>query len=111
MPDTGLHHQAYDDVALPIGEGQTISQPFTVARMTELMDVQPGERVLEVGTGSGYQAAVLAELGARVFSIERHAALLQQTDPVLKSLGSRSARAPATGRTGGPATRRSTPSW
>ena len=87
IPDTGLHQKAYHDVALPIGEGQTISQPFTVARMTELLDVQPGDRVLEVGTGSGYQAAVLAELGARVFSVERHAALLQKTDPVLKALG------------------------
>lgn len=87
IPDTGLHRQAYDDVALPIGEGQTISQPFTVARMTELLDVREGERVLEVGTGSGYQAAVLAELGARVFSVERHAALLHKTRPILKALG------------------------
>lgn len=87
VPDTGLHRQAYDDVALPIGEGQTISQPFTVARMTELLDVRDGDRVLEVGTGSGYQAAVLAELGARVFSIERHAELLRKTEPVLQSLG------------------------
>ncbi len=84
--DTSLLRQAYDDAALPIGQGQTISQPFTVARMTELLAVQPGERVLEVGTGSGYQAAVLAELGARVFSIERHAALLRRTQPVLKEL-------------------------
>ena len=87
IPDTGLHRQAYDDVALPIGEGQTISQPFTVARMTELLDVRPGERVLEVGTGSGYQAAVLAELGARVFSVERHAALLRATRAALAELG------------------------
>ena len=87
IPSTGLHHQAYDDVALPIGEGQTISQPFTVARMTELLGVRDGERVLEVGTGSGYQAAVLTELGARVFSVERHAELLQKSAPVLKALG------------------------
>lgn len=87
IPDTGFHQQAYDDVALPIGQGQTISQPFTVARMTELLDIRPGERVLEVGTGSGYQAAVLTALGARVFSIERHAPLLKQTAPVLKALG------------------------
>ena len=87
--DTSLLRQAYDDAALPIGDGQTISQPFTVARMTELLAVQPRERVLEVGTGSGYQAAVLAELGARVFSIERHAALLKRTEPVLKELGVR----------------------
>ena len=89
VPDTSLLRQAYDDVALPIGQGQTISQPFTVARMTELLAVEPGERVLEVGTGSGYQAAVLAALGARVFSIERHAALLKRTEPILKSLGVR----------------------
>ena len=84
--DTSLLRQSYDDAALPIGQGQTISQPFTVARMTELLAVRPGERVLEVGTGSGYQAAVLAELGARVFSVERHAALLRRTQPVLKEL-------------------------
>ena len=89
VPDTSLLRQAYDDVALPIGQGQTISQPSTVARMTELLAVRPGERVLEVGTGSGYQAAILAELGARVFSIERHAALLRRTEPVLRSLGVR----------------------
>ncbi|WP_412068775.1 protein-L-isoaspartate(D-aspartate) O-methyltransferase [Rubrivirga sp. IMCC43871] len=89
IPDTGLHQQAYDDVALPIGEGQTISQPFTVARMTELLDVREGERVLEIGTGSGYQAAVLTELGARVFSVERHAPLLQRTVPILRELGLR----------------------
>ena len=89
VPDTSLLRQAYDDVALPIGQGQTISQPFTVARMTELLAVAPGERVLEVGTGSGYQAAVLAALGARVFSIERHRPLLDRTVPVLKALGVR----------------------
>src|SRR6476661_434135 len=63
---------AYDDRALPIDAGQTISQPYMVARMTELLRVEPGDRILEVGTGSGYQAAVLAWLGARVTSIERH---------------------------------------
>lgn len=85
--DSGLQRQAYDDVALPIGLGQTISQPQTVARMTELLEVRPGDRVLEVGTGSGYQAAVLVELGARVFSIERHAPLLRQTEAALEALG------------------------
>ena len=87
IPDTGLHSRAYHDVALPIGQRQTISQPFTVARMTELVDVRPGDRVLEVGTGSGYQAAVLAALGARVFSVERHRALLDETLPRLRDLG------------------------
>ena len=62
---------AYDDSALPIAAGQTISQPYMVARMTELLGVTPGARVLEIGTGSGYQAAVLARLGANVVSIER----------------------------------------
>jgi protein-L-isoaspartate(D-aspartate) O-methyltransferase len=63
---------AYDDRALPIDEGQTISQPYIVARMTELLQVDPGDRILEIGTGSGYQAAVLAMLGARVRTIERY---------------------------------------
>ena len=63
--------QAYEDRPLPIGAGQTISQPYIVARMTELLAVAPGDRVLDVGTGSGYQAAVLAELGCLVTSIER----------------------------------------
>lgn len=62
---------AYKDVALPIGYGQTISQPYTVAVMTEQLKVQKGSKILEIGTGSGYQAAILAELGAHVFSIER----------------------------------------
>ncbi|MGH3972157.1 MAG: protein-L-isoaspartate(D-aspartate) O-methyltransferase [Pseudonocardiaceae bacterium] len=63
-------HRAYEDRALPIGEGQTISQPYIVALMTELLDVQPGETILEVGTGSGYQAAVAAELTDRVWTVE-----------------------------------------
>ena len=71
-----LVHRAYDDSALPIGHSQTISQPYTVAYMTECLDVQRGDKVLEVGTGSGYQAAILAEMGARVFTIERHQELL-----------------------------------
>jgi len=66
---------AYDDRALPIDAGQTISQPYMVARMTELLQVRAGDRILEIGTGSGYQAAILAALGARVTSIERHADL------------------------------------
>jgi protein-L-isoaspartate(D-aspartate) O-methyltransferase len=78
---------AYADEALPIDAGQTISQPFMVARMTELLDVQPGDRVLEIGTGSGYQAAVLARLGARVTSIERQAALVPAARARLAELG------------------------
>jgi protein-L-isoaspartate(D-aspartate) O-methyltransferase len=66
---------AYADEALPIESGQTISQPYVVARMTELLAPRPGDRILEIGTGSGYQAAILASMGAHVTSIERHAAL------------------------------------
>jgi protein-L-isoaspartate(D-aspartate) O-methyltransferase len=77
---------AYDDRALPIDAGQTISQPYMVARMTELLEVQPGDRILEVGTGSGYQAAVLAWLGARVTSIERHQALSDEARERLAQL-------------------------
>src|SRR6059058_6621359 len=70
--------RAYDDAALPIGAGQTISQPYMVARICEALAVRPGWRVLDVGTGSGYQAAVLAELGAEVVTIERIAELAEQ---------------------------------
>lgn len=66
----GVRREAYADHPLPIGDGQTISQPYIVALMTELLQVQPGHRVLEIGTGSGYQAAVLAELGVEVYTIE-----------------------------------------
>ncbi|MBI2781921.1 MAG: protein-L-isoaspartate(D-aspartate) O-methyltransferase [Chloroflexi bacterium] len=78
---------AYDDRALPIDSGQTISQPYMVARMSELLEIQPGDRILEVGTGSGYQAAVLATLGARVTSIERHADLAESARERLAGLG------------------------
>jgi protein-L-isoaspartate(D-aspartate) O-methyltransferase len=78
---------AYGDHALAIGEGQTISQPYVVARMSELLAAQPGHRVLEVGTGSGYQAAVLAELAREVISIERHAALAEAARDRLERLG------------------------
>jgi protein-L-isoaspartate(D-aspartate) O-methyltransferase len=81
--------RAYEDSALPIGEGQTISQPYTVAFMTEALHVAKGDKVLEVGTGSGYQAAVLAELGARVFSIERNLNLLAGARRVLDAEGYR----------------------
>ena len=69
-------NRAYEDSALPISDSQTISQPYTVAFMTEALAVSEGHKILEVGTGSGYQAAILAEMGARVFTIERHMGLL-----------------------------------
>jgi len=78
---------AYADNPLPIGAGQTISQPYIVARMTELLAVAPGERVLEVGTGSGYQAAVLAELDCRVTTIERDVGLAAAARERLERLG------------------------
>ena len=87
--EPALRHRAYKDEALPIGLKQTISQPFTVAYQTMLLGVRDGDKVLEVGTGSGYQAAVLRELGARVFSIERHAPLLDRTKGLLDRLGYR----------------------
>jgi protein-L-isoaspartate(D-aspartate) O-methyltransferase len=77
---------AYDDRALPIDAGQTISQPYMVARMTELLEIKPGDRILEIGTGSGYQAAILAKLGAQVTSIERHADLAEQARERLAAL-------------------------
>jgi protein-L-isoaspartate(D-aspartate) O-methyltransferase len=80
---------AYRDHPLPIGEGQTISQPYIVAFMTELLDPQPGNRVLEIGTGSGYQAAVLAQLARTVYSIEIVRPLADQAVARLRSLGYR----------------------
>lgn len=84
-----LRVRAYEDSALPIGYGQTISQPYTVARMTELLEVQPGMRVLEIGTGSGYQAMVLATMGCTVFTVERIRELYQATGGLLRQLGVR----------------------
>jgi protein-L-isoaspartate(D-aspartate) O-methyltransferase len=81
-----LRHQAYEDIALPIGDGQTISQPFVQARSCELMRLTERERVLEVGTGSGYQTALLSMLAETVFSIERIADLAHQAHEVLRSL-------------------------
>jgi protein-L-isoaspartate(D-aspartate) O-methyltransferase len=78
---------AYDDGPLPIGLGQTISQPYMVARMTELLRLAPDSRVLEIGTGSGYQAAVLAELAAEVWTVERHSDLARQAEQLLLQLG------------------------
>jgi len=87
---TDVRSQAYGDAPLPIGEGQTISQPYIVAFMTEQLGVKGGERVLEVGTGSGYQAAVLAELGAEVYTIEIVPALARRARADLERLGYRS---------------------
>jgi protein-L-isoaspartate(D-aspartate) O-methyltransferase len=78
---------AYSDEALPIASGQTISQPYIVARMTELLAPRPGDRILEIGTGSGYQAAILAKLGCRVVSIERHADLAETACARLAEIG------------------------
>lgn len=87
--EPALRNRAYLDEALPIGLKQTISQPFTVAYETMLLNPKRGERILEIGTGSGYQAAVLCEMEARVFSIERHKSLLMRTCTILEDLGYR----------------------
>ncbi len=84
--DSAFAEKAYMDQAFPIGEGQTISQPYTVAYQTMLLDVKPGEKILEIGTGSGYQAAILASLGAKVFSIERVQKLSDEAKKVLEHL-------------------------
>ncbi len=81
-----MKRYAYDNTALPISGGQTISQPYTVAYMTELLDVRPGDKVLEIGTGSGYQSAVLCEMGAKVYSIERVHDLFENTAQRFESL-------------------------
>lgn len=81
-----LRHQAYKNIALPIGKGQTISQPLTVAIMTEALNIKPGMKVLEIGTGSGYQAAILHYLGARVFTIERDFDLFKEARNRFKEL-------------------------
>ena len=83
---TGVRHRAYEDSALPIGNGQTISQPSVHARYLELLRLTGKERVLEVGTGTGYQTALLSHLAAQVFSIERVAALYERARDVLRQL-------------------------
>ena len=85
--EESLRDQAYEDHPLPIGEGQTISQPYMVARMAEVLKLAESERVLEVGTGSGYLAAVLAEQGAEIYSIEFHDSLATRAQTVLHELG------------------------
>lgn len=86
-PDDLSH--AYDNTALPIGCGQTISQPTVVARMLELLELSPADRVLDIGTGSGYHAALLSMLAAEVWTIERHARLATQAQVTLAELGMR----------------------
>ena len=84
--DNAFAELAYTDKPFQIGKGQTISQPFTVAYQTELLELKKREKVLEIGTGSGYQAAILAIMGARVFTLERHAQLHDRAKKLLKQL-------------------------
>jgi protein-L-isoaspartate(D-aspartate) O-methyltransferase len=85
--DTALISHAYEDKAFPIGEGQTISQPYTVAFQSSLLEVAPGDKILEIGTGSGYQACILHLLGAKVISIEYQKKLFEHTSRFLQRLG------------------------
>lgn len=85
--DPAFIEHAYEDKAFPIGEGQTISQPYTVAFQSELIKAQPGDRVLEVGTGSGYQACVLLEMGCEVITIEYNKVLYERTRKFLPKMG------------------------
>jgi len=85
--DSGFLDHAYQDKAFPIAADQTISQPYTVAFQTELLQIKKGYKILEIGTGSGYQAAVLCELGAKVYSIERQQELFKKTSKFLPKLG------------------------
>ncbi|MCG9970288.1 protein-L-isoaspartate(D-aspartate) O-methyltransferase [Christiangramia crocea] len=87
--DSSFEDHAYQDKAFPIAADQTISQPYTVAFQTELLEVKKGEKVLEIGTGSGYQTAVLCELGAKVYSIERQRELYKKTKSFLSKIGYR----------------------
>ncbi|GAL64702.1 MULTISPECIES: protein-L-isoaspartate(D-aspartate) O-methyltransferase [Algibacter] len=87
--DSSFLDHAYQDKAFPIAADQTISQPYTVAFQSELMQIKPGHKVLEIGTGSGYQTAVLCELGAKVYSIERQNELFKKTSKFLPKLGYR----------------------
>lgn len=85
--DSGFLEFAYEDKAFPIGAGQTISQPYTVAFQTELLHIKKGDKVLEVGTGSGYQASILYQMGAKVFSIERQRVLFSKAKEYLPKMG------------------------
>ncbi len=85
--ENALLEHAYQDKAFPIGEGQTISQPYTVAFQSEKLEIKPGDKVLEIGTGSGYQACVLVEMGARVYTIEYNRKLYEATRELLPQMG------------------------
>lgn len=85
--DRAFEEWAYKDVAFPIEVGQTISQPYTVAKQTELLELKKSDKVLEIGTGSGYQACVLAEMGAKVYTIERQETLYKKTQKFLYDIG------------------------
>ena len=85
--DETFWNQAYKDIAFPIGEGQTISQPYTVAYQTELLHIKKGDKVLEIGTGCGYQTCILLKLGAEVYTIERQEKLFERTKYVLPNIG------------------------
>lgn len=85
--DSSFLEYAYEDQPFPIGAGQTISQPYTVAFQSSLLNISKGDKVLEIGTGSGYQACILAELGAKVFSIERQKTLYDKTRNLLTEMG------------------------
>lgn len=85
--ENALLEHAYQDKAFPIGEGQTISQPYTVAFQTEKLEIKPGDKVLEIGTGSGYQACILLELGAKVYTIEYNRKLYEITKDFLPQIG------------------------
>ena len=85
--DRAFEEKAYQDIPFPIGNDQTISQPYTVAFQTQLLEVNSGDKILEIGTGSGYQACVLIELGAKVYTIERQEALFHRTNDLLNRIG------------------------
>lgn len=87
--DSGFEDHAYQDKAFPIGAEQTISQPYTVAYQTQLLEVAPGQKILEIGTGSGYQTAVLLQLKAKVFTIERQLELFKKTSLFFRKMGYR----------------------
>ncbi len=87
--DSSFEDYAYQDKAFPIGEGQTISQPYTVAFQSQLLEVKKDDKILEIGTGSGYQTAVLFLMGAKVYSVERQNKLFKQTQNLLPKLGIR----------------------